>query len=434
MHLPGSPLFADNFSPTVYWHDRTPLAEISSPPLPQRADVVVVGSGYTGLCAALELARAGRSAIVIDAQAIGWGCSTRNGGQVSAELKPGFDELRARYGEARAVAIVGEARRSFEWIRDFIAREGIECDFHVSGRFHGAHSEAAYAALSAQRDHHPADPEADAVLVPPDRVRGELGTDAYFGGAIHPHNGSLDPARFHRGLVDRVAAEGVVLIPSCEARTIARDSDCMTVTTSRGAVIARNVVVATDGYTGALVPRLRRRIIPIGSYIVATEPIPPELMARLFPTDKVVTDTRKVVYYYRASPDRSRVLFGGRVSAAETDPRKSAGPLTAEMMRIFPELAGIRVSRSWMGFVGFTFDALPHLGHCDGIHYTMGYCGSGIAMGSYLGARLAQQLLNKPEGRTAFDDVPFETRPFYFGKPWFLSPAIAWYRWRDRRS
>jgi glycine/D-amino acid oxidase-like deaminating enzyme len=210
--------------------------------------------------------------------------------------------------------------------------------------------------------------------------------------------------------------------------------DSVTLATARGGITARNVIVATNGYTGALTPWLRRRVIPIGSYIIATEPIAPELMARLFPTDRVVTDTRKVVYYYRPSPDRTRILFGGRVSIAETDPRKSAAPLKAEMARLFPELATVRVSRSWMGFVAYTFDTLPHLGAHDGIHYAMGYCGSGIGMASYLGMKLAKQLLGSDDGRTAFDDIPFASRPYYFGRPWFLTPAIAWYRWKDRHG
>ncbi|HET7715917.1 MAG TPA: FAD-binding oxidoreductase [Bauldia sp.] len=429
-----SPLFAPDFSPTCYWHDRTPLPDMAPRALPTAADVVVIGAGYTGLCAALELARAGRETVVVDAEAAGWGCSTRNGGQVSAGIKPGYDALKMRLGESRAVEILKEGRRSLAWLGEFISREAIDCDFRVSGRFHAAHSPAAYAKLAATLDRRPDDLEADAVMVPRDRQREELGTDAYFGGVVQTRNAGLDPARYHRGLMDRALAAGVVIVSHCRSNAIAREGRRLVVATTRGTVTTGKVVVATNGYTGPLIPWLRRRIIPIGSYIIATEPIGPELMARLFPTDRVVTDTRKVVYYYRPSPDRTRVLFGGRVSAAETDPRKSAAPLRAEMGRLFPEVASVRVSRSWMGFVAYTFDTLPHLGARDGIHYAMGYCGSGVAMAGYLGTRLAQQLLGKEEGRTAFDDVPFPTRPYYFGKPWFLSPAIAWYRWRDRGS
>ena len=201
---------------------------------------------------------------------------------------------------------------------------------------------------------------------------------------------------------------------------------------ARGSVVASNVVVATNGYTGALTPWLRRRVIPIGSYIIATEPIPRVMMDRLMPRDRIVSDTRKVVYYYRASPDRQRILFGGRVSHNETDPKISGPRLHAEMVRIFPELARTRISHSWAGFVAYTFDEMMHVGVRDGLYYAMGYCGSGVGMAGYLGTRIGQQVLGLKQGATAFDGLPFATRPFYWGTPWFLAPSVAYYRWRDR--
>jgi glycine/D-amino acid oxidase-like deaminating enzyme len=204
------------------------------------------------------------------------------------------------------------------------------------------------------------------------------------------------------------------------------------VETARGIVAARNVVVATNGYTGEVTPWLRRRVIPIGSYIIATEPLPRETMARLMPKGRVISDTRKVVYYYRPSPDGSRILFGGRVSADETDPRVSGPRLHAEMVRLFPELAGARISHSWCGFVAYTFDELMHVGEHDGLHYAMGYCGSGVGMACYLGMRLGQQVLGLSEGQTGLNAASFPTRPFYSGNPWFLAPSVAYYRWRDR--
>ena len=158
------------------------------------------------------------------------------------------------------------------------------------------------------------------------------------------------------------------------------------------------------------------------------------MMDRVLPSDRMVTDTRKVVYYYRASPDRTRILFGGRVFWGETDPNLSAPPLRDELVRLFPELAGVRVSHSWMGFVAYTFDHLMHTGRHEGIHYAAGYCGSGVGMASYLGMRLGPKGAGQAEGATAFDGLPFPARPYYFGYPWFLAPAIAWYRWHDRRA
>ena len=152
------------------------------------------------------------------------------------------------------------------------------------------------------------------------------------------------------------------------------------------------------------------------------------------PRDRVTTDTRRVVLYYRASPDRTRILFGGRVALAETDPAISGPLLHAILCQIFPEIGTVGISHSWMGFVGYTFDKMPHVGVRDGLHYAMGYCGSGVAMGSYLGHKIAHKLLGHGEGDTAFDDLPFQTRPFYYGKPWFLASAVAWYKFRDRMA
>jgi len=429
-----SPLFAPDFAPTCYWQDAVPARDIAGDGLPAIADTLVIGSGYTGLSAALELARAGRATVVIDAEAAGWGCSTRNGGQVSTGIKPDVDELVASHGETRARAILAEGRRSLEWLGDFIAAERIDCCFRVCGRFHAAHSQAAYDRLARELDRRPAGWEGDRFLVPRKQQKSELGTDAYYGGIVLARHAALDPARFYNGMLDRVRSADVTVVPHCKATGLAKDGRTIAVVTTRGTIAASTVIVATNGYTGTLLPWLRRRVIPIGSYMIATEPIAPHLMAQLFPTDRVVTDTRRVVFYYRPSPDRTRVLFGGRVSASETDSRKTVAPLKAEMARLFPELAAVRVSRSWMGFVAYTFDKLPHIGCKDGIHFAMGYCGSGIAMASYLGIRLGQQILGKSEGRTAFDEITFESRPYYFGRPWFLSPTIAFYRWLDRRG
>ena len=150
------------------------------------------------------------------------------------------------------------------------------------------------------------------------------------------------------------------------------------------------------------------------------------------PGDRIYSDTCKVVYYYRASPDRKRILFGGRVSSGETDPLKSAPNLRADMVRLFPELHNVRLSHSWMGFVAYTFDTLAHTGKQDGIHYAMGYCGSGVSMASYLGMRTGQKVLDNTEGITGFDSIKFPTRPLYNGNPWFLPATVAYYRYRDK--
>ena len=419
---------------TPFWWDDVPRPTLPEAPLPEAVDVAVIGAGYTGLHAALQTARAGRSTLVLDAEEAGWGCSTRNGGQISTSIKPSFDLLAQRHGEQRALAILQEGQQSLSWIAEFVRQEAIDCDFGQVGRFHAAHNAARYEALTAQIRAQPRGLEVDAHAVPRAEQRSELGTDAYWGGVVYPRHCSLHPARYHQGLLERVISAGAGVFGRCRVARFEKQGVRFRVETGRGPILAHDVVVATNGYTKGLTPWLQRRVIPIGSYMIATDPIPRALMDRLIPKNRIVSDTRKVVYYYRSSPDRTRVLFGGRVSHQETDPRVSGPKLHAAMAALFPELAQTRVSHSWCGFVAYTFDELMHLGIHEGMYYAMGYCGAGVGTASYFGMRIGQQLLGRKEGRTALDGLEFQTRPLYRGNPWFLAPSIAYYRWRDSRA
>jgi len=428
----GSDLLSSDVKTTSYWLDQVQPFLGDAEPLPPAADVVVIGSGYTGLCSAIQTARGGKTTAILEAGDPGQGCSTRNGAHISTSIKPSLEVLTKRYGAERASAIRAEGRRSLDWIRDFISSEGIDCDFRRSGRFHGAHSPGMYERIARSAEREQRDEGTDCFAVARSEQRAEIGSDFYHGGVVFPHVATLHPGQFHRGLLQRALDAGACIQRHCAAQAIKRDGEFSEVKTAKGVIRARDVIVATNGYTGNLIPWLQRRVIPIGSYVITTEPLPPDLMERLFPTGRLIVDTRRVVFYYGPSPDRRRVIFGGRVSSGECDPKISGPLLHAEMTRIFPELGEAAVSHSWMGFVAYTFDEMAHTGTHDGVHYALGYCGSGVGMASYLGTRMGQRVLGKNEGRTAFDDLPFPTRPFYAGKPWFLSTAVAWYRWRDQ--
>jgi glycine/D-amino acid oxidase-like deaminating enzyme len=413
------------------WLDQLGPAPELPGELPPSVDVLVVGAGYTGLNAAIQTARGGRSTLVLDAEDPGFGCSTRNGGQVSTSVKPSLDKLTARFGAEKARAIRNEGQRQLDWIGNFIETEGIDCDFRRSGRFHAAHTPAHYEDLARDAEKMKAQEGIESFAVPRADQRSELGTDAYFGGVVFPRHCALHPAKYLRELLRLALGAGARVLGHCPALAIERSRTGFTVRTPKGTVEARDVIVATNGYTTGLVPWLQRRVIPIGSYIIVTEELPQTLVDELFPTDRIASDTCKVVYYYRTTPDRRRISFGGRVSAGETDPHVSAPRLYADMCRIFPELRAYGVSHAWQGTVAYSFDEMAHTGVHDGIHYALGYCGSGVSMASYLGMRTGQKVLGMAEGRTAFDDLPHPTRPFYRGKPWFLPAAVAWYRWKD---
>ncbi|MEM7221793.1 MAG: FAD-binding oxidoreductase [Pseudomonadota bacterium] len=420
------------FKETPYWWDEVAPPELAPVELPQSVDVAVIGSGYTGLNAALETVRGGRSTLVLDAEAAGWGCSTRNGGQISTSVKPSLDALARRHGRERAAAIRREGVAALDWIEDFVMREAIDCDFRRSGRFHAAHTPRHYEALVRQIGELDRDESIEAHAVPRAEQRRELGSDAYHGGVVFPRHAALHPAKYHKGLLTRALESGARVMSHCPVLAIERKGHEFSLATAKGKLTARDVVVATNGYSSAITPWLRRRVIPIGSYVIATERLPDELVDELFPTDRIVSDTCRVVYYYRAAPDRSRILFGGRVSARETDPKVSGPRLKAELAHRFPELAEVGLSHSWAGTVAYSFDQIAHCGTHEGIHYAMGYCGSGVSMASYLGMRMGLRVLGRAEGRSAFDDLPFPTRPLYSGTPWFLPAVVAWYRWRDR--
>lgn len=424
---------AAGFKMSSYWLETAkPAPDLPADPL-SKVDCVVVGSGYTGLSSAIEVARGGRSVMVVESGDPGHGCSTRNGGQISTSIKPSLNALAQKHGLERARAIRSEGHAALDWIEDFVAGERIDCDFNRCGRFHAAHAPQQFDHL-VQQSRELRNEGIEAEVITRGEQHNELGTDAYFGGVVFPRHASVNPAKLHRGFLESALAAGVHITPNCAVTGIERTRDGFQIETERGAVAARDVVVATNGYTSALTPWMQRRVIPIGSYVITTEQLPEELVGRLFPTNRIASDTCKVVYYYRSTPDRRRIMFGGRVTASETDPGKSAPKLYQDMCRIFPELRDYGISHAWQGTVAYSFDELAHTGVHDGIHYAMGYCGSGVSMAGYLGMRLGQKVLGKQEGRTAFDGLRFPTRPLYTGKPWFLPAAVAWYRWQDRRQ
>lgn len=423
-----------HISQTPFWHDQIGSMPALQAQPPTQVDVLIVGAGYTGLSAALTTARGGRSTLVVDAEDPGYGCSSRNGGQISTSVKPSLEKLTAKFGAERARGIRAEGASALRWIGEFVAREGLDCDFRRVGRFHAAHTPEHYEALVRDAEKMHRQEGIESFAVPRAEQRSQLGSDSYFGGVVFTAHCSLHPGKFHRELLRLAIEAGAQVVGQCRVSAIVRSSSGFRVETAKGVVEARDVIVATNGYTTALTPWLQRRVIPISSYIIATEELPEATIDELFPGDRIASDTCKVVYYYRASPDRRRVLFGGRVSASEITVMAGVDRLRQDMCRIFPQLEGVALSHAWSGTVAYSFDELAHTGVQNGIHYAMGYCGSGVSMAPYLGMRAGQKVLGLPEGATAFDRLPFPTRPLYRGKPWFLPAAVAWYRWNDQRQ
>ena len=425
-------IWCHNRKETSFWLEGLPEFNSISSKLPHRVDVAIVGSGYTGLNAALQTIRGGRSTVVFEAGVPGQGCSTKNGGQISTSIKPSLEKLSAKFGTQSGIAIRQEGENALNWIGDLITSEKIDCNFSRVGRYHAAHTQKHYELITRDAEKVNKSEGIEAYAVPKNEQLKELGSDVYHGGVVFPRHASVDPGKYHRGLLQRVVDAGVDVFGQCAVLDIEQTPDGFVITTQKGKVKARDVIIATNGYTSNLTPWLQKRVIPIGSYIIATEELDPVMVNELFPTNRIASDTCKVIYYYRMSPDRKRILFGGRVSATETNPLLSGPKLLKDLYRIFPQLEGTKISHSWTGTVAYTFDEMAHTGQHNGIYYSMGYCGSGVSMASYLGMRLGQKVLGLVEGKTAFDDLPFPTRPLYNGRPWFLPAVVSWYRMQDR--
>jgi glycine/D-amino acid oxidase-like deaminating enzyme len=414
-----------------YWHATMPaLPDRRTRDLPDAADVVVVGGGYTGINAARELAKAGATVTLIEAENLGFGASTRNGGIVHPGYKWGPKALIRRYGEATGRDLYRETLEAYELVKALIADETIDCEFRQTGFLELAygpkHVDDLHAAIESL-----AVVGAEASFVPRERLREEIGSDAYYAGMVVENSGLLHPGKYFAGLVDAAERAGADLHEGVRAIAIRRQADGrMVVETTRGAVIANDVVVGTNGYTDGAVPALRRRIIPIGSYIIATEPLPEELARSLSPKGRAFFDTKNFLYYWHVSEDR-RMIFGGRASFLPTSVDRTARILHRGLLEVHPQLAGFRVEYAWGGNVGFTFDRMPHVGQHDGVTYAMGCCGTGVALMTSLGTAVGRWLAGGEPPALARLKFPIVPAP-YEGRPWFLPFAGEWFRLQDR--
>ncbi|HEY8818780.1 MAG TPA: FAD-binding oxidoreductase [Candidatus Limnocylindrales bacterium] len=407
------------------------LPDRSGRDLPDSADVVVIGGGYAGINAARELARRGVAVTVLEAKTLGWGASTRNGGIVHPGYKWGPTELVKRYGTDTGRALYRETLDGYETVKRLIAEESIDCDFREVGYVELAYAPSHVPGLEHEREGF-ATMGVETTVVPRERIREEIGSDAYYGGLVFPRSGLLHPGRYFAGLAAAADRAGADLQEGVRARAIRRQADGrFVVETERGAILARNVFVATNGYTDGVAPSLRRRIIPIGSYIIATEPLSEDLAREISPKGRAFLDTKNFLYYWHISADR-RMVFGGRASMMPTSIEGTAEILHRGLLHVHPQLAGRRIHYAWGGNVGFTFDRMPHVGRTkDGVTYAMGCCGTGVALMTHLGTAVGRWLAGGEAPVLARLKFPLVPAP-YEGRPWFLPVVGEWFRLQDR--
>src|SRR5271170_453276 len=423
-----------DFTPEPYWWEAYRPVEGELTEVPREARVAIVGGGYAGLSTALELAKQGIDAVVLEAHELGFGASTRNGGAVSGGVNLGksFTGRATEIEGERAQNILSDAADAFALIDRLIGEEQIDCFWEKHGRFVGAWTRKHFTAQTRRLTLLNQAAQSGAYMVPRERQREEIDSAYYHGGMVVERSGKLHPALYYEGLLDACRRRAVAVCANAAVGRIVRAGNGWRVETSRGDVAAGDVVIATNGYTGDLTPALKCRVVPIASHIIATEELPPELAASLIPKGRTLSDTRRVLCYYRMSPDGRRMIFGGRARFTQVDAAVSAPILHRDMTARFPQLRGVKVTHAWTGNTAFTLDALPHMGQSEGLHYCLGCNGSGIAMMTYLGWQTARKIARGANYACSFDTPDFPDHKLYSGNPWFLPAVGSWYRLRDR--
>jgi glycine/D-amino acid oxidase-like deaminating enzyme len=425
------PIVADKNTP--YWWEEAPVKPLPPQPLAKKLDVAIVGAGYAGLSAGLVLAREGRSVAAFDKMNPGEGASSRNGGITSGTIRPDYATITKRFGEEKAMAIEAEGKIAREFLYHLIKTEALDCDFRLVGLFKGAIGYEQYETMARGAETLAKRLRIESYPVPYAEQRNFIGTDFYRGGTVRMDIGGLHPAKFHAELLRVARASGLTVHSRTPVTGLEREGDGFRIATSAGTVQARQILVCTNGYTDAANPFLRRRLVPVRSRIIATEELAPDVMARLMPKRMMMSEGRQLGFYYRPSPDGTRILLGGRDSSRVGDPAAPTLRLCKGLVELFPELKDVRLSHSWFGNVAMNRDMLPRIFEKDGVVYATGFCGSGVVWAPWIGTRAAYKLMGDRESaRSAFDFRPPSAIPFYRGSPWFMPAVIQGYRLQDR--
>jgi glycine/D-amino acid oxidase-like deaminating enzyme len=400
--------------------------------LPDRVDVVVIGAGYTGLSAARIVAGAGASVAIFDTRAFGEGASARNGGHVLAGLIPRAADLVGRFGRQRARALFAGSLDAMAALESVIRDETIACEYEPVGHLEAAAKAAHFERFKTEQELLAREFNHHVTLVPRALQDTELGAGCYHGVLVDPQSVALHPVKYLHGLARAAIGAGARLHETTPVTRVTRQGVGFRVIAGGKAIVARDVIACTNGYTDSVLPALQRRVVPMGSFAIATEPLGDTVAAAIIPRRRLVFDSRYDSCQFRLARD-NRLVFGVRAQIIPSTPastRRLAAILQERLLSVFPQLRGTRIEYAWSGNVDMTRDRVPHAGLVDGMHYAIGYGGHGVALATYLGMRVGECLLGK-QADTPFHDLRFDPIPLYHGRPWFLPLAGVYYKWKD---
>ncbi len=419
----------------IFWHDTVEMpTDLNLISLPESVDVAIIGGGYTGLSAARTLAKRGARVVVLEAETIGWGASSRNGGMVLTGLKLPMQMVIKRYGRELAKRLFQCSLDSIDTVEQIVREEKINCGFARTGHLLAANKPKHFDALKDEVEFMAKEYGHNVRLVPPGEMQSEIGSEAYHGALVDESSAGLNPAQFVAGLARAAEDAGAALHARARVTRLERRAKRFVIETGRGTVQAESVLVATSGYTGNVTKRLQRKIIPIGSFIITTEKLPGDLALELSPKNRMIFDYKHYLNYFRLWD--GRMIFGGRAAffpENENTIRRSAEILRREMVTVYPKLRDAKVEYVWGGTLDFAFDMMTHVGEDEGIFYSLGYAGHGVAMGAYLGKTVAEAMLDGTIKEHPFAQFDFPGAPLglYDGHPWFLPFAGAWHKILD---
>jgi glycine/D-amino acid oxidase-like deaminating enzyme len=420
-----------------YWLDTAPKGcpERAKTSVEGRTEVAVIGGGLTGVVAALHLARRGAKVDLFEQNTVGFGASGRNGGMATTGMSIGIRAAVAKLGFDTAERLYGAYTEAIDLVETLVTEERIDCDFARTGKLNLASKPAHYQGFEKTHELLNTRLGLDTQLVPKAELRREIGSDAFHGGMVESKSAGLHVGKYIRGLGEAAERAGVTIHEEAPVQKLTKLGSGHELETPRGRIRAEQVLLATGAYTRRPFHWHQVRIAPVGSFIIATEPLDASVCDDLLPTRRMASDSKNLLNYFRITPD-NRLLFGGRARFAMSNPQsdeKSGRILRDAMVRTFPQLADARIDYCWGGLVDMTLDRMVKAGQHDGVYYAMGYAGHGVQMATYMGRQMAEYMSGVPEANI-WSQFEFRRIPGHFGPPWFLPFAGAYYQFKDRVS